>query len=103
MSVTKTGWIIAAAAAAAFAAGCAGQGQGHGDNMGASCAGEPAVAATHGCKNMAECKAKVAKHHHHRHHAEKAMKAEGDAAKDGNDVKDKDAATPAKEEGDAAK
>lgn len=97
MSVTKTGWIIAAAAAAAFAAGCAGQGQGHGDAMGASCAGEPAMAATHGCKNMAECKQKVVKHHRH-HHAEKAVKAEADAAKD--------AAAPAdenkKEEGDAA-
>lgn len=62
MSSLKTGWIIAAATAAAFAVGCAGQG--HAD-LGASCAGEPAMPAKHGCKGVAECKAKVVKHHHH--------------------------------------
>ena len=95
MSVTKTGWIIAAAAAAAFAAGCAGH---HSDTAGASCAGEPAVAAAHACKGTSECKAKVAKHHH-RHHAEKAVKTE---KVEGDAVKDKDTSAPAKEEGDAA-
>ena len=95
MSVTKTGWIIAAATAAAFAAGCGGQG--HGDNMAASCAGEPAMVATHGCKNSAECKqakAKVVKHHH------KKMVKETTTTKETTEDASKDAA---KEEGDAAK
>ena len=95
MSVTKTSWIIATAAAVAFAAGCSGH---HVDTAGASCAGEPAVVATHGCKGKSECKAKVAKHHH-RHHAEKAMKTE---KVEGDVAKDKDTSAPAKEEADAA-
>jgi len=98
MSVTKTGWIIAAAAAAAFAAGCAGQGQGHVDNMGASCAGEPAIAATHGCKNVSECKQKVVKHH--RHHVEKKVKTEVDGDKESTTTTTKE---ETKSESEAAK
>ena len=93
MNVTKTGWVIAATVAAAFAAGCATQGQ---TAPAGSCGAEPAVAATHACKNVAECKAKVAKHHHHHRHAAKAVKTEKVDA----DVA-VDATTPA--EGDAAK
>lgn len=87
MSVSKTGWIIAAATAAAFAAGCAGQGQGHMDNVGASCAGE-SVPVAHPCKNPSDCKtAKVVKRHH-RHHTEKVMKKEEETVTKETDNKD---------------
>ena len=99
MSVTKTGWVIAAATAVAFAAGCAGQG--HNDNMGASCAGEPAIAATHGCKGVSECKSKAKVAKHHRHH-KKAMKAEDENAAKEEASKDASKDEAAKE-GEAAK
>jgi hypothetical protein len=105
MSVTKTGWVIAAATAVAFAAGCAGQG--HSDNMGASCAGEPAIAAKHDCKGTAECKAKSKVAKHHRHHkkivkekAEDEHVAKEDASKDLSKDASKDEAA---KEGEAAK
>ena len=107
MSVSKTGWIIAAATAAAFAAGCAGQSHNN-DNAGASCAGEPAVAATHSCKGMAECKSRAgcttAKVRHHHHHAKKVRDENANRGAD-NKAADKaeDNADASKDENNEAK